>query len=174
MLHKAFISALSYGPAPIVTYDFMSQLLHPRFLSGSIFIIASPFNVPLFVLSVDILLYTCRYLKTTSLFIFILAWSRPFCYNSSLGPTLIAKPLAFMVLLSIIKSLIITSALMLHVDVFHDGNTIATCPIKTFCAIQVLHHIILSPESLLHTILQFTSTLMSISPRGTKENPPIS
>lgn len=82
-----------------------------------------------------------------------------------------AQPLAYMVLFSIIKSLIITSALMLHVDVFHDGNTIATCPIKTFCAI---HHILLSPESLLHTLLQFTSTLMSISPRGTKENPPIS
>lgn len=89
MLHEAFISALSYGPAPIVTYDLMAQ------------------------------------------------------------------PLAFMVLFSIVKSLIITSALMLHVDVFHDGNTIATCPIKTFCAIQVLHHIILSPESLLHTLLQF-------------------
>lgn len=86
------------------------------------------------------------------------------------------QPLAFMVLFSIVKSLIITSALMLHVDVFHDGNTIATCPIKTFCAIQVLHHILLlvSQESLLHTLLQFTSTLISISPRGTKENPPIS
>lgn len=79
-----------------------------------------------------------------------------------------------MVLLSIIKSLIIMSALVLHVGVFHERNTIATCPIKTFCAIQVLHHIIQSPESLLHTLLQFTSTLMSISPRGTKENPPIS
>lgn len=107
-------------------------------------------------------------------YLFILARSGPFCYKFSLGPTLMAQPLAFMVLFSIVKSLIITSALMLHVDVFHDGNTIAICPIKTFCAIQVLHHIILSPESLLHTLLQFTSTLMSISPRGTKENPPIS
>lgn len=104
-------------------------------------------------------------------YLFILARSGPFCYKFSLGPTLMAQPLAFMVLFSIVKSLIITSALMLHVDVFHDGNTIATCPIKTFCAI---HHILLSPESLLHTLLQFTSTLISISPRGTKENPPIS
>lgn len=84
-------------------------------------------------------------------YLFILARSGPFCYKFSLGLTLMAQPLAFMVLFSIVKSLIITSALVLHVDVFHDGNTIATCPIKTFCAIQVLHHIILSPESLLHT-----------------------
>lgn len=75
-----------------------------------------------------------------------------------------AQPFALMVLLSF--SLFITSALMLHVHDFHDRNTVATYPIKTFCAIPVLRHILLSLESLLPTPLVYLNVYFSSWNKG--------
>lgn len=127
----------------------------------------------LFVLSVNILLYTCSYLKTQSLFIYpravwsillqVLSWPHPH------GPTF-----GFYGLILYCQ------------ESYHYVSPSVTCRCLSrrqyhcymsyqdlLCYTSITPHSTISGVAATHIITVY-STLMSISPRGTKENPPIS